>query len=104
VALKATDFERIFRAGRRRQRALLALWSAPGAAEQAQLGLVVSKRCAKRAVDRNKIKRILREAFRKQAPELPVLDLVFRLRAPWSQDQRRNLAEEALGMLEGLKQ
>lgn len=104
VALRQADFERVFQFGRRRQRVLLALWAAPSSARQAQIGLVVSKRWAKRAVDRNTVKRILREVFRQEAPELPALDLVFRLRLPWSPDQRRILAQEAKGMLQGLKQ
>jgi ribonuclease P protein component len=39
--------------------------------------LVVSKRVAARAVDRNRIKRIAREAFRAQRPRLPALDLAL---------------------------
>jgi len=41
----------------------------------ARLGLAISKRAAKRAVDRNRLKRIAREVFRKQL-DLPPLDFV----------------------------
>lgn len=48
----------------------------------ARLGLIVAKRLAHRAVTRNAIKRVLREAFRSQRHELPPRDYVFRLVAP----------------------
>jgi len=45
----------------------------------ARLGMVIAKRYAKRAVTRNAIKRVLREAFRQQQTTLPPRDYVFRL-------------------------
>jgi len=44
-----------------------------------RLGLIVAKRHAKRAVTRNAIKRVLREAFRHQQQSLPPRDYIFRL-------------------------
>lgn len=41
-----------------------------------RLGLVVAKKHAKRAVDRNEIKRIVRESFRHQQSELENFDCV----------------------------
>ncbi|MBI3147880.1 MAG: ribonuclease P protein component [Betaproteobacteria bacterium] len=98
----AGEFERVFREGKRRQGRWLGLWFLPSATESARLGLVVSKRCAKRAVDRNTVKRILREVFRDQALSLPGIDVVFRLRQQWPSEERKALAEEARGMLRGL--
>lgn len=43
--------------------------------DAARLGLAISKRAAKKAVDRNKLKRLARESFRQQA-ELPAGDFV----------------------------
>ncbi len=48
----------------------------------ARLGLVVPKRLARKAVLRNRIKRILREAFRHRSANLPAVDLVIRLVEP----------------------
>jgi ribonuclease P protein component len=48
----------------------------------ARLGLVVPKRNAKRAVHRNLIKRLAREAFRHVCSQLPPCDLVLRLGKP----------------------
>lgn len=52
------------------------------AADQARLGLIIPKRLAKRAVLRNLLKRIAREAFRNAAPGLPPMDVVVRLARP----------------------
>ena len=44
-----------------------------------RLGLVIANRFAARAVTRNAIKRVIREAFRLRRHALPSRDLVFRL-------------------------
>jgi ribonuclease P protein component len=43
---------------------------------RARLGLAVSKKNAKRAVDRNRIKRVIRESFRTNQAKLDSLDIV----------------------------
>lgn len=48
---------------------------------QARLGLAISKRVSKRAVDRNRIKRLVRESFRRARPQLPSVDLMVMARA-----------------------
>ena len=47
----------------------------------ARLGVVVSKRLFPHAVDRNRMRRRIREAFRRIAAGLPALDLVVRPQA-----------------------
>lgn len=42
----------------------------------ARLGLVIAKKNVRRAVDRNRVKRIARESFRHQRAELDNLDIV----------------------------
>ncbi|EXJ17140.1 ribonuclease P protein component [Imhoffiella purpurea] len=44
--------------------------------EQPRLGLAISKKCARRAVDRNRLKRIVRESFRIHRERLPGVDIV----------------------------
>ena len=46
-------------------------------AENSRLGLTVAKKHLKRAHDRNRIKRIVRESFRLKQHELPNMDFVF---------------------------
>ena len=48
--------------------------------EHARLGMAVPKRQLKRAVDRNRIKRLIRESFRKHQAQLRGLDVVVLVR------------------------
>lgn len=48
--------------------------------EHARLGLAISKRVSKRAVERNRIKRLVRESFRRVRAQLPAIDLVVMAR------------------------
>ncbi len=64
------DFDRIFKDGRRVALPMLALhWLADG--QPARLGLAVSRKVDRRAVGRNRIKRILRDQFRHDRGRLP---------------------------------
>lgn len=55
----------------------LLILARPGQTAQSRLGLVIAKKHLKRAVDRNRVKRILRETFRTLEPPLePAMDIV----------------------------
>ncbi|HFC93245.1 MAG TPA: ribonuclease P protein component [Leucothrix mucor] len=41
-----------------------------------RLGLAIAKKSAKRSVDRNRIKRLLRESFRNRQHQLPSIDII----------------------------
>ncbi|AFL74892.1 ribonuclease P protein component [Thiocystis violascens] len=43
----------------------------------ARIGLAISKKCARRAVDRNRLKRIARESFRTHRQSIPGVDIVI---------------------------
>jgi ribonuclease P protein component len=43
----------------------------------ARLGLAISKKCARRSVDRNRLKRIARESFRLSQLDLPGVDVII---------------------------
>ena len=45
-----------------------------------RLGLAISKRVSKRAVERNRIKRLVRESFRRIRTQLPAVDLLVMAR------------------------
>lgn len=44
----------------------------------ARLGILISRRHARRASDRNRIKRCIREAFRQEYPQLAPIDVLVR--------------------------
>jgi len=72
---RSAEFERVYRQGRSKANRYLVLYAFPRAedapeGEGARLGLSVSKRVGG-AVDRTKVKRVLREAFWAEAERLP---------------------------------
>ena len=55
--------------------------SRPNELGHARLGMVVAKRLFKRAVDRNRMRRVIRETFRLYSPQLAAVDIVVRVHA-----------------------
>lgn len=76
--LVAADFSRVFERPLRSADALFEVKArpAPAPVTDARLGLAISRKCARRAVDRNRLKRAIRESFRRVRPRLCGLDLV----------------------------
>ena len=70
---RSAEFERVYRKGRSKANRYLVLYAFPreeGADEGPRLGLSVSRRVGG-AVDRTRVKRVLREAFWQEAERLP---------------------------------
>lgn len=59
-----------------------------------RLGIVIGKRRVKRAVDRNLLRRLMRESFRHRTMELSGLDVVILVRADLHHPDKRLIAEE----------
>ncbi len=79
--LRQADFQRIMKDGLRITDSRLSLWALPNDLPHPRLGLTVGRRHGG-AVQRNRTKRLLREAFRLRQHELPAgLDLVCAPRA-----------------------
>ncbi len=57
---------------------MLALHYMPNTSGHARLGIVVGRKIAKKAVQRNYMKRILREFFRRESVSLGAVDLLVR--------------------------
>jgi ribonuclease P protein component len=71
----AAEFGRVFAEPARSADRFFTVLARPSGRAVARLGLTVSRRAAKRAVDRNKLKRLARESFRQQRA-LPPWDFV----------------------------
>ena len=65
----------------------------------ARLGLVVAKRFLRRSVDRNLVRRLVREHFRLLRARLRSCDLVVRLAAKPVPLDRQTMAQEIEGLL-----
>lgn len=77
VRLRASsDFGRVFQQPVRFSGAGYTVLACLNSRESARLGLAMSKRWARRAVQRNRLKRIARESFRFARPDLPPVDIV----------------------------
>ena len=87
------EFDRVFRDAelRFRRGPFRALACANGECRP-RLGLIVGKRNARRAVDRNRIKREIRESFRQHADSLPPCDVVVQLIERLERPRCRDLA------------
>lgn len=59
-----------------------------------RLGIVIGKRRVKRAVDRNLLRRLMRESFRHRSVDLAGLDIVVLVRADLRDPDKRLIAEE----------
>lgn len=76
----AREFQRAFAHGVRRVRGPIALFGTPNELPQTRLGLSIGRRLGP-AVQRNRLKRLLREAFRHARHDLPAgYDLVVTAR------------------------
>jgi len=72
------EFEHLLRQGARRSVEGYTFYLARRETGSARLGMLVSRRHSRRAVERNRIKRCIREAFRLEHEALGALDLLVR--------------------------
>ena len=75
----------------------------PDGLNDARLGVVVGKKLLKRAVDRNRLKRIIREQFRLVRKDLPAVDLIVRLAVKAAPLDGRMIAGDFLSLLDKLQ-
>lgn len=66
----------MFAKGKRQSDACFTLISTANEQGAPRLGLVVARKTLRRAVDRNRIKRVVRESFRLHRADLPPRDIV----------------------------
>lgn len=96
----ARDFDRVFRTATARHRhGALRLSAVANRMHTARLGLVVGKRALSRAPERNRAKRVLREAFRRRRHELPAMDIVIQVAGDAANDAYRASLEALFAKL-----
>lgn len=70
----------MFRGGTRFDGRFLQLIAAPAAGTPGRVGYIIARRAIPRAVDRNRLRRRLREAVRLARPAVARFDLILRVR------------------------
>ena len=78
--LTPTDFKHVFARPQRFSHQSITLLARENKLNHARLGLAISKKQLRRAVDRNRVKRLIRESFRSQQQQLVGLDIVVMVR------------------------
>ena len=96
---KTDEFSSVFAFRRVLRGRHFALHYSPNSAGTPRLGLVVAKKLAKRAVQRNLVKRLGRDVFRHAQASLPSYDLVLRLLAKLDDVTKRGMREEMIDLL-----
>lgn len=89
------DFRRVFNEPSKSSDALFTVLARtqPGHGQLSRLGLAIAKKQLRRAVDRNRVKRLAREYFRLHVPPCCGLDFVVMVRAAARQRTNRELRD-----------
>ena len=85
----------MFREGRRRQGDYVELVAIPALASPGRVGLVVPKKALPLAVDRNRVRRVLRAAQQAARPEILDYDVILRLKRGCPRSAFRAVGTEA---------
>lgn len=105
---KASEFSAVINLKYQASGNLIQIYAKPNGLAYARVGLIVAKKIERHAVKRNRIKRILREAFRKnrhnEYKHLKKMDWVIRLRCSVSKDESIQLANETKLLMFQLQQ
>jgi len=100
---KARDYAHIFKQGVHSQGKFWKLIASDSRQANPRLGLAISKKICKRAVDRNLFKRIAKETFRQNQDNFDLLDFVVMIKKmPNTNNQA--LASDLLSLLQNAKQ
>ncbi|MBA2658947.1 MAG: ribonuclease P protein component [Nitrosospira sp.] len=92
---RAEEFSSVIRFRCSSSSEFLQIFAKPNNRIHSRLGLIVAGKIERLAVNRNRVKRLLREVFRERQGDLVGLDLVVRLRCRVSQAKSMQMTEEA---------
>lgn len=97
--LKSEDFSFVFQRPVKCRGDCFELYARKNGGVVARLGLAISKKSLKKAVDRNHVKRLFRESFRSHTQSLQGFDLVVVMKKPqvkWSRSGKLPLVDKQL--------
>lgn len=103
--LRAADFSRVFAGATRRSDRYFTVLARPNGLAHDRLGLAIAKKQLRRAVDRNRIKRLVREYFRREVQPTAGsgLDYVVMARAAARQADNRRLFASLAQLFDALR-
>ena len=78
---RPAEFKRAYAAGKRLGNEFFTVNAQPNGLACARLGMSIAARILRRAVDRNRVRRLIRESFRVHQQGLPAIDIVIGARA-----------------------
>jgi ribonuclease P protein component len=91
--LNAADFQFVFQKPRKKANQFFVLFSRKNQTSQPRLGLIISKKSVKLAVNRNIVKRIARDSFRHYRERLNAIDIIFLARKGIDKLTKRELRD-----------
>jgi ribonuclease P protein component len=97
---RRTDFEAVLRSGSRFASRNFVLRAHLNACAHARLGIIAGKKVATRAVDRNRARRLIREAFRGALSRLGPYDVTVQLRGDLRSESNARVRAELDNLLE----
>ena len=92
--LKPVEFQHTFVAGKRHRSRIFTVTASANDLEHPRLGLAISRRYAPRAVDRNRIKRVVRENFRSNATTMGPVDIIVQATAMACTESNNSLSRK----------
>ncbi len=95
-------FAGLFRAGERHAGAWIELIAGPAQAIPGRVGFVVGRKALPRAVDRNRVRRVLRDAAAAARPAIEAYDVILRLKRQCTREEVRAVGTEARALLANL--
>jgi ribonuclease P protein component len=78
---RPAEFKRVYAVGKRLGNEFFTVNAQANGLTCARLGMSIAARILRRAVDRNRLRRLIRESFRVNQLRLPALDIVIGVRA-----------------------
>jgi ribonuclease P protein component len=96
------SFGPVLRASRKVRSRFAVIHAAPRDASISRLGIALTRKLVASSVDRNRVKRIAREAFRRHRVKFAGLDCVVMLRERFQPEQADAIAAEIRGLLDEL--